>query len=97
MIGVNAFQDTEESELPFSEFVIDPATTERQIARLQEVRRERDGREVTRLLTEIKRAAGTDENLMPIVADAVRAHASVGEICDVLRDVYGEFKPLSIY
>jgi len=97
MIGINVFNDDEEGELPFSDFVVDPGVSDRQIARLEQVRRERDGTHVTRLLHEFEQAARGDTNLMPLVSELVKAHASVGEICDVLRGVFGEYKPLSIY
>jgi len=98
IVGVSAFQDpTEEEESSFEFFEIDPRTTDRQIERLNRIRRERDSGEIGLALRELKQVARGKGNVMPHVARAVRAHATVGEICDVLREVFGEYRPPIVY
>jgi methylmalonyl-CoA mutase N-terminal domain/subunit len=69
----------------------------RHLERLNRVRRERSQREVQRTLAELRRAAQGTENLMPYILDAVRAYATLGEICGVFREVFGEYMPEHIY
>lgn len=69
----------------------------RQISRLNRVRRERSNKEVQRARTELRRAAQGTENLMPYILDAVRAYATLEEICDTLRDVFGEYEAYSAF
>ncbi|MGE0705090.1 MAG: methylmalonyl-CoA mutase family protein, partial [Vicinamibacterales bacterium] len=70
----------------------DESTTDRQMARLEQVRRRRDQSRVDGSLAAIRSAAATTENLMPCIIDAVRAYATLGEMCDALRDVWGEWE-----
>jgi len=98
IIGVNAYVEEENGELGEDLFFeVDPAAVERQIARLSRVRAERNSAEVGRALKELKRAAEQGRNIMPHVYDAVRAYSSIGEICDVLREVFGEYRALPIF
>ncbi|MBI5292385.1 MAG: methylmalonyl-CoA mutase [Chloroflexi bacterium] len=98
IVGMNAYVEEESGELSDDLFFqVDPATTERQIARLRQVRAERRGADVSRALSELKQAAKNGRNIMPSVTDAVTAYATIGEICDVLREVFGEYKALSIF
>jgi methylmalonyl-CoA mutase N-terminal domain/subunit len=92
VVGVNAFQ--EEEEPPAGLLEVDPAVAERQRAKLERLRAERDGSAVRRALDDLERAAarGTD-NLVPPVLEAVRARCTLGEICGVLRRVFGEYRP----
>jgi methylmalonyl-CoA mutase, N-terminal domain len=71
----------------------DPAATERQLARLAEVKATRDGARVSAALAEIDRACAEARNVVPSVLEAVRAYATIGEICDCWRDRYGSFTP----
>jgi methylmalonyl-CoA mutase N-terminal domain/subunit len=71
---------------------MDPEGERRQRERLARVRRERDNALLQERLAALRRAAQGDENMMPYVLDAVRAHGTLGEICDVLRDVFGEYR-----
>ena len=64
----------------------------RQIGRLQALRGERDSRKVAAVLETVGAAAGGGANIMPVLIDAVKAYATVGEISDVLRDVFGEYR-----
>jgi methylmalonyl-CoA mutase N-terminal domain/subunit len=70
---------------------IDESAGEAQLARLDAVRRRRDSEAVRRALAELQEAALSNTNLMPLLIDAVRAYATIGEMCDALRDVWGEY------
>ena len=65
---------------------------ERQKKRLEQVKQERNTEKVTTALLKIQEAAKGNENLFPLILDAVKLYASIGEICDVLREVFGEWK-----
>jgi methylmalonyl-CoA mutase N-terminal domain/subunit len=90
IVGVNAFQVEEEEVVPVMR--VDPLVEDEQVARLQQIKRERDQPAVEKALAAIDRAAREDQNLMGPVLDAVRAYGSVGEICNVLRGVFGEYR-----
>ena len=96
MVGVNIHVD-QEGPLPFDPFQLDPGLGERQIKRLNEVRRARSQVELARALKDVKQAAMGTDNVMPAVVRAVRAHGSVGEICDVLREVFGGYRGPIVY
>lgn len=93
IVGVNAFVE-EEDVRPERILKVDPAVQEAQIRRLQEVRRTRDNRRVAEVLRRLE-AAARDPNasLMPLFIEAVEAYATIGEICGVLRQVFGEYQP----
>jgi methylmalonyl-CoA mutase N-terminal domain/subunit len=94
MVGVNAF--VQENEPPIEILYIDESASERQLAKLEQLRRTRDNDAVQRTLDRLRAAARTTENLMPPILDAVRAYATVGEMCDALRDVWGEYEEVPI-
>lgn len=89
-VGVNKFRT--ESKTPSGAFRIDPAIEATQIDRLNAVRHERNAMLVRDALAHVQEVAAGDGNLVPPVLEAVRAYASVGEICDVLRGVFGEYQ-----
>jgi methylmalonyl-CoA mutase N-terminal domain/subunit len=90
VVGVNAFQVEDEKMPPLLE--VDPEVGLRQMATLSEVRARRDAKAVTSSLEALREAAAvTGAALMPRIVDAVRHYASLGEICDVLRGVLGEY------
>jgi methylmalonyl-CoA mutase N-terminal domain/subunit len=91
VVGVNAFETDDEPEMELEE--VTEADAERQRERLERVRKTRDGDGVERALGGVKNAAESGENLLPPMIRAVKAEATVGEICDVLRDVFGEHRP----
>ena len=70
---------------------IDIEQEQMQVARLQAVRSSRDGAAVSRSLERIRETATSDENLMPAIIDAVESQATLGEISDQLRSVFGEY------
>ena len=90
VVGVNAFhsQDQEPIEL----LQIDQSAHERQVAKLAALRARRDREQVRRSLDALRRAAGGTENTMPYILDAVRAYATLGEICSALGDVFGSYQ-----
>ena len=90
VVGVNRFA-TEEVHVP-DVLRVDPVVSKKQQQRLAALRKRRDGAAFQRALDRIRVAAGTDENMMPLLIDAVEAYATVGEICDVLRDQWGEYQ-----
>jgi methylmalonyl-CoA mutase N-terminal domain/subunit len=95
VVGVNKY--IVEEKAPPEILKIDEAVEERQIARLQEVKRKRDNRKVAQLLKDLRAASKTDKNLMPYVIDAVREYATEQEICDVWRDIFGEYRDPAFY
>jgi len=93
VVGVNKFQVEEES--PKDLLRVDPAVRVSQIEGLKRLKSERDNGRVTGILSELRKAAEGNDNLMPIILDAVKAYATLGEICDALREVFGEYQPVS--
>ncbi len=94
MVSVNAYQSDDQPQIPI--LAMDPQGEERQIARLQRVRAERDPREWERAMTALRHAAEGADNLMPPLIDAVKAYATLGEICGLLKEVFGEHQELMI-
>lgn len=90
IVGQNKFQDGKDEELELLK--IDMKIQEEQIKFLSEVRKKRDQQQVDNALNALKKAAGTDENLIPYIISAVKAYASVGEICNAMREIFGEYK-----
>jgi methylmalonyl-CoA mutase N-terminal domain/subunit len=93
VVGVNRFQVEEEP--PKDLLRVDPAVRLSQIERLKRLRSERDDGTVNDIVSELRKAAEGNDNLMPVILDAVKAYATLGEICDALRDVFGEYQPVS--
>jgi methylmalonyl-CoA mutase, N-terminal domain len=89
IVGVNGYVEEDAPRVPI--LYIDEGAAERQIARLQQLRRDRDHGAVQRTLDALKRGAASGENTMPLLIDAVRAYATIGEMCDALREVWGEY------
>lgn len=101
IVGVNAFQA--EEPLPTNLLRVDPAVRERQIERIARVKRERDSSRVRKALDDIRRRAEAppnpaDEsaNMVPAFLEAVKAYATLGEICGVLREVFGEYQAVDV-
>lgn len=90
IVGVNEFVDDEPLRIPLLE--MDPEGYRRQAARLQELRHERDNAAVQHALKAVEDAARSGENLMPYFIDAVKTYATLGEIVNVLRDVFGTYE-----
>jgi len=90
IVGVNAHTVDEPVEIPILE--MDPKGFERQCARLARLRKQRDPKKHTAALDAVQKAAEGDDNLMPHFITAVRADATLGELCEVLRGVFGEYR-----
>jgi len=90
-ITVNKWR--QKPDVPNTAFRIDPECEKRQTARLRQVKETRDGKRVEAALAEIDRACAEDRNVMPAVLDAVRAYATIGEICEIWRNRFGSFEP----
>jgi methylmalonyl-CoA mutase N-terminal domain/subunit len=95
IVGVNGYVDDEEDlRIPILE--MDPDGYDRQVNRLKTLREERDNERVAETLNALRNAAESkgqsDTNTMPFILDAVRAYATLGEITDVFRDVFGEYR-----
>jgi len=90
VVGLNRFQVEEEK--PTNLLRVDPTVRISQIERLEKLRSERDTQQVEKSLEELKGVAEGDQNLMMPILNAVKAYASLGEICDVLRTVFGEYQ-----
>src|SRR5437588_9597296 len=91
IIGVNKYQmEDEPAEVPI--LVIDESVRDHQVERLQHARDRRDKGAVAIALEKVRQVARSNENTMPATIEAVRAYATLGEICDALRDVYGLYE-----
>ena len=90
VVGVNRFTAEDKAATPV--FQIDPEVEATQLERLRDVRATRSESEWQATLGELKRAAEDGSNLMPKILNAARSHATVGEISDTLRNVFGEFR-----
>jgi methylmalonyl-CoA mutase N-terminal domain/subunit len=90
VIGVNKFTMKEPS--PKGLLRVDPKVGAMQIQKITKLKAKRDQNAVDEVLIKLKSAAESDTNLMPLILDAVKAYATLGEICDVLRDVFGEYQ-----
>ncbi|MGQ9640501.1 MAG: acyl-CoA mutase large subunit family protein [Candidatus Bathycorpusculaceae bacterium] len=93
--GLNEYT-VEEEECPIKLLRVDPRVEKEQIERLQKLKRERDNRKVKAALEKLHYAAEKEENLMPTIIEAVKAYVTLGEITEVLRKVYGEYKELIV-
>ena len=90
VVGVNRFE-TEALQVP-NVMRVDPSVAKDQAARLAALRKRRDGAAVESVLKRVRAAAQGDENMMPLLIEAVEAYATIGEICDVLREEWGEYQ-----
>ena len=90
IVGVNDFIAEEERSIPTLR--IEPEIERSQVARLNALRANRDSARTKSALAELERRASTTENLLPAILSAVEAHATVGEISDTLRHVFGEYQ-----
>ena len=94
IVGVNDFVQQDEKRIEI--LYIDDTTAEKQIARLDDLRRTRDDDQLKRSLDALRETARGKGNTMPAILDCVRAYATVGEMCDALREVWGEYEEVPI-
>jgi methylmalonyl-CoA mutase N-terminal domain/subunit len=90
IVGINGFRSDKEEPIPLLK--IDERVTHEQVERLKQVRAERDGSKVSAALAKVEAAARGTDNLMPPVLEAVKAYATLGEISDVFRKVWGQYR-----
>ena len=96
IVGVNDFQTKEEISMKLHQ--VDPSIEKKLIRQLNEVKRRRNQVKVTEALDRLRSAAEQENaSLMPMIVDAVKEYATLGEICGTLREIFGEYKPLSIF
>jgi methylmalonyl-CoA mutase N-terminal domain/subunit len=94
IVGVNDF--VQQDEEPIEILYIDDTAAERQLGRLDELKKTRDNDAVRRTLDALRETARGTGNTMPAIVECVRAYATVGEMCDALRDVWGEYEEVPI-
>ena len=90
-VGVNEYVSEETPNIPLLR--VDRTGEEHHVRRLNEVRRRRDGRDVQEKLTVLEQAARSSQNTMPHLVEAAKAYATLGEMMDVFREVFGEYRP----
>ena len=95
VVGVNEFTTEEKTPIPILR--VDPAVENRQNERLNRMKGKRNNAKVNSALDKLRHVAEGDENLMPVIFEAVKAYASLGEICGVLREVFGEYRAPTIF
>ena len=95
VVGVNRFQVKEEK--PRNLLRVDPAVRASQLEKIRKLKSERNSAGVADCLAALKKAASGADNLMVPILDAVKCYATLGEICDVLRDVFGEYKQVNTF
>ena len=93
VVGLNRFQTEEEK--PTNLLRVDPEVRVEQIERLKRLRAERDDNRVKQTLADLTAGAEGKDNLMPLILEAVKAYSTLGEICDVLRGVFGEYRQVN--
>ena len=91
IVGLNEYVSGEAEPIPL--LAMDKEGYRRQVERLARVRSQRDGRKTQAALADLRRAAGSTENLMPYLLEAARSYATLGETMDVLKGVWGEYQP----
>ncbi len=94
VVGVNSFEVKEDP--PEGLLKVDPSVEKAQFEKLREIREHRDGIAVAECLAKLEKAADSSENLMPVILEAVRSYATLGEICGVLRNAFGEYTPNTV-
>jgi methylmalonyl-CoA mutase N-terminal domain/subunit len=94
IVGVNAFTETDTAPEAFEPLRVDPAIEAEQVARLAQLKAKRDNDAVSQALTELASAAATPKtNVVPFLREALAKQATVGEVCQVLRDEWGTYQP----
>ena len=94
VVGVNKFVSQDEPEPEILEIGVE--TERKQVERLKRLKRERNNQRVNEVLSRVRDVARSSQNIMPVLIEAVKAYATVGEISDALRDVFGEYREPNI-
>jgi methylmalonyl-CoA mutase N-terminal domain/subunit len=95
VVGVNDYVSQGDEEIPTLK--IDPAMERKQIGRLRATKEKRDSAAVEKALAELKAAAATEANLMPLIMDAARVRASEGEMISALQEVFGSYTEMPVF
>jgi methylmalonyl-CoA mutase N-terminal domain/subunit len=95
VVGVNQYRG--EKDLELDRFRYDLSVGERQAERLQVLREKRDNEQMSEVLSNLESCARSDDNIMPFILRAVESDATIGEICNVLRGVFGEYQAPSVF
>ena len=96
VVGVNRYE-REDEEVEIELLRIDQQMEEDQKKKVRSLRARRDSRAVSKACKALREATGKDKNLIPPILEAVRAYATLGEICDVLREIYGEYREPPVF
>ncbi|MCK5592673.1 methylmalonyl-CoA mutase, partial [Candidatus Bathyarchaeota archaeon] len=91
LVGVNEYT-VERDWIPIKLLRIKQQAEKEQVDGLEKLKKKRNNKKVKQVLDKLHKAAEHDENLMPTIIESVKAYATIGEICDVLRNIYGEYK-----
>jgi methylmalonyl-CoA mutase N-terminal domain/subunit len=94
IVGVNFLRDAKQQKIVLHR--INPRAVAKQIRGVKTFRRRRSGQATSQSLKNLKRALTESQNLVPLIIEAVKSHATTGEISDALRETYGEFHPKTI-
>ncbi len=94
IVGVNSYRIQEDP--PEGLLKVDPSVAESQLSKLDSIRKKRDNDAVETSLKALRKAADSTDNLMPFILDSVRCYATLGEICRILRDEFGEYRPCTV-
>jgi len=95
IVGVNEYITEDEITIPILK--MDEKGEHRQINRLKKLRKERNNQKLEKYLNKLKKAAEGSENLMPYILNCIRSYGTLGETCDLLREIFGEYKEPAIY
>jgi methylmalonyl-CoA mutase N-terminal domain/subunit len=94
IVGVNGY--VQEDDAPVEILYIDESASERQLQKVEDLKRSRDGGRVVRALDALRAAARDGTNVMPAMLESVRAYATLGEMCDALREIWGEYEEVPV-
>jgi len=95
IVGLNQY--TTEEETPIKTLRVNPAVEKKQTEQLQMLKRKRNSKKVKDTLSRLHHGAEHDENLMPIMIEAVKEYVTLGEICGVLREIYGDYRAPTVF
>ena len=95
LVGVNKFIDEDETQQKLLR--VDDSLGVKQAKSIKKLRNSRDNKKTQTALSKLQRAAEADENLMPLILNAVKTYATTGEISNTLREVFGEYKPKEVF
>jgi methylmalonyl-CoA mutase N-terminal domain/subunit len=95
VVGVNAFTESDDSHTALHR--VDPALEQKQVDRVRAAKAGRDSDALQTTLADVKAAAGSARNLMPLLIDAARLHASEGELVLALQEVWGDYREQPVF